>query len=288
MEVLLKNNLFVFEDQLYSQEVGAPMGGPAVPDYANIFMAKKIDKGIREILTRNQALKLFKRFLDDIFIIFCGSTRDLHSLFKEINAINSSIQLTMSHTSVPGEDPLEKCECETKESIPFLDTLCSLKDGKVETTLYRKDTDRNQYLLPSSCHPRQTTRSIPYSLATRIVRICSNTQDREKELEKLKKLLSERDYNSDTINRAIERAKAVPRLQLLKPKTKQQTNERPVFAVRYDPRLPSIPASQAKHWRSMVNRDQHLKEVFPVPPLTGYKRQRNLRDMLVRAKVPEN
>ena len=99
--------------------------------------------------------------------------------------------------------------------------------------------------------------------------------------------MSERDYNSDTINRAIERAKAVPRLQLLKPKTKQQTNERPVFAVRYDPHLPSIPASQAKHWRSMVNRDQHLKEVFPVPPLTGYKRQRNLRDMLVRAKVPE-
>ena len=89
------------------------------------------------------------------------------------------------------------------------------------------------------------------------------------------------------MERAIQKAKAVPRAILLKPKNKQKSNNRPVFAVTYDPRMPSIQASQAKHWRSMVTRDQHLKEVFPEPPLTGYKRQRNLRDMLIRAKVPE-
>ena len=37
----------------------------------------------------------------------------------------------------------------------------------------------------------------------------------------------------------------------------------------------------------VVSRDAHLKEVFPEPPLTAFKRQRNLKDILIRAKVPE-
>ena len=37
----------------------------------------------------------------------------------------------------------------------------------------------------------------------------------------------------------------------------------------------------------MTTRDQYLKEVFPQPPLTGFKRQRNLRDHLIRAQVPK-
>ena len=35
----------------------------------------------------------------------------------------------------------------------------------------------------------------------------------------------------------------------------------------------------------MVNRNQHLAEVFPSPPLTAYRRQPNLRSHLIRATV---
>ena len=55
----------------------------------------------------------------------------------------------------------------------------------------------------------------------------------------------------------------------------------------YDPRLPSLQPIQAKHWRSMTSRDAHLKDVFPQPPLTAFKRQRNLKDILIKAKVPQ-
>lgn len=37
----------------------------------------------------------------------------------------------------------------------------------------------------------------------------------------------------------------------------------------------------------MTFQDQYMGEVFPQPPLTAFKRQKNLRDILVRAKVPE-
>ena len=122
---------------------------------------------------------------------------------------------------------------------------------------------------------------------TRIVRICSSIENREMELNKLKELLLERDYKLETIEAALEKARQIPRSQLLKQKSKKETNKRPVFAVLYDPRLPELQPIQAKHWRSMTSRDAHLKEVFPEPPLTAFKRQRNLRDHLIRAKVPE-
>ena len=42
-----------------------------------------------------------------------------------------------------------------------------------------------------------------------------------------------------------------------------------------------------KHWRSMKDQDPNLQEVFPEPLLTAYKRQTNIKDWLVRAKVPD-
>ena len=36
----------------------------------------------------------------------------------------------------------------------------------------------------------------------------------------------------------------------------------------------------------MSFQDPYMKEVFPEPPLTAFRRQKNLRDLLIRAKVP--
>ena len=43
----------------------------------------------------------------------------------------------------------------------------------------------------------------------------------------------------------------------------------------------------AKHYRAMTSQDSYLKEVFKEPPLTAYRRQLNLRNHLIRAKVPQ-
>ena len=43
---------------------------------------------------------------------------------------------------------------------------------------------------------------------------------------------------------------------------------------------------QAKHHRAMKCQDQYLAKVFPEPPLVGFRRQRNLKNHLIRAKVP--
>ena len=108
-------------------------------------------------------------------------------------------------------------------------------------------------------------------------------------INELKEMLMERDYPERLVDSALNKAKLVPRLTALKRviRKKVKNKQRPVFAVKFDPRLPAISNIQTKHWRSMTFQDQYMGEVFPQPPLTAFKRQKNLRDILVRAKVPE-
>ena len=35
-----------------------------------------------------------------------------------------------------------------------------------------------------------------------------------------------------------------------------------------------------------MTKDPYLKEVFPEPPMVAYRRAKNLRDKLVKAKLP--
>ena len=51
--------------------------------------------------------------------------------------------------------------------------------------------------------------------------------------------------------------------------------------------MPSMPSIIHKHYRSMTTINPELKETFPLPPLVAYKRPANLREKLIRAKVPK-
>ena len=143
--------------------------------------------------------------------LFIGSTKKLHELLDKINKINPTIQLTMNHTSLKNESLEDRCSCKETYQIPFLDTLLSIKEGKIDIDLYKKESDRNQYLLPTSCHSKHTTRAIPYSLSLRIVRICIDPHNREKRFQELKMKLIERGYQEKVIDSAINKARKVPR-----------------------------------------------------------------------------
>ena len=83
----------------------------------------------------------------------------------------------------------------------------------------------------------------------------------------------------------MEKARKIPRKEALQ-KVEKEHQQRPVFVIQYDPRLPSITGIARRHWRSMVSRDPNLQEVFPDPPLVAYKVAPSLRSKLIRAKVP--
>ena len=245
LEIILKFNIFEFDKEFYIQLIGVAMGCVPAVSFANIFMAKKIDPKILEAAMKfstdnSNPVTFLKRFIDDIFMVWRGSIDDLHKFLKMLNQIHPTIKFTASHTTP--DNVTHSCDCPPAKSIPFLDTSCSVSDNNIKTTLFKKPTDRNQYLLPSSCHPAHVTENIPYSLALRIVRICSDPEDRESNFQKLKQMLLERDYKPKIIDAAINRARLIKREDALKKVVKTKTSDRPVFSVLYDPRLPSIRA----------------------------------------------
>ena len=117
----------------------------------------------------------------------------------------------------------------------------------------------------------------------------------QKSIKKISKEVKSNNHCNHKVGRvnaiygAIEKARAIPRDQALKCILRQETNKRPTFVVSYDPRMPSISFITKRHYRSMVLQDRYLGNVFPEPPLIAYKRQKNLRESLIRAKLaPKN
>ena len=103
-----------------------------------------------------------------------------------------------------------------------------------------------------------------------------------KRMFELKEMRLSRDHPGRLIDSALNRATSIPRkLALRRSKKKKETTKNPVFAIKYDPRLPSIQSIQAKHWRSMASQNQYLKECFQEPPFPAFKKPKNLRELLI-------
>ena len=111
-------------------------------------------------------------------------------------------------------------------------------------------------------------------------------QDREKRFLELKEMLIDRDYKPRLITAAIDRARSVSREEALKKVVRQKSSDRPVLVIQFDPRMPSLPRIVQKHWRSMISADPYLRQVFPLPPLIAYRRPKNIREMVIKARVP--
>jgi len=144
----------------------------------------------------------------------------------------------MQHTTPENESEDDHCECEAVSSVPYLDTSCSIKQGHIIMDLYRKPTDRNGYLLPDSCH----IENIPLSLAIRITRICSETEARDA-----------RYYPEGISDAAIKKARDIPWVVTIRKVARDTTrtqSRRPVFAVSWDPRLPSVSALTQKQTKN--------------------------------------
>ena len=126
LEVVPKNSIFQFSDKYYKQNVGTSMGTNPAPSFANIFMAKIYNKilALLENLksTENISMEYLFRFLDDIFSVFEGTTKQLHLLWNMMNKLYPSVEFMLQHTTPDKEAPENSCDCIQLSSVPFLDT----------------------------------------------------------------------------------------------------------------------------------------------------------------------
>ena len=53
--------------------------------------------------------------MDDIFQIFQGTTKELHTLFESINEIHPTLKFTLQHTTPENKTDEEKCDCQERK-----------------------------------------------------------------------------------------------------------------------------------------------------------------------------
>ena len=94
---------------------------------------------------------MFLRFIDYLFMIWTGSEQKLLDFMSDLNKKHSSIKFEFKYS-------------QTK--IEFLDVLV-YKDhnNMLQTTIYRTETDRQNYLDAQSTNLKLLKDSIPYSHA---------------------------------------------------------------------------------------------------------------------------
>ena len=282
LKLIMEKNIFTFNEEYWLQVLGTCMGTRVAPTYANLFMGVLEQKILDNCPPHLRPhLRLWKRYIDDILIIWTDSWDSFLEFFNYINNF---------HRTMKYDEP---CHDSTTNSCNFLDLNISVQNGKLVTDLYRKPTDKPRALLPSSAHPTHITSNIVYSMAFRLIRICSGEEDFKKRLVELKEdFLIPRGYKPKIIDGQYKRIMELPgdtylqrRKEALKKKEKKQAGaeHRVIVPFVYNPLLPKLSTVLSKHYNTMIFNNPELKEIFPEPPMGALKQGPNLRKNLCRS-----
>ena len=134
-------------------------------------------------------LHTWRRYIDDILVIWTGTEVEFQEFFNFINGYHPTMKF-----DTPQHNP-------TDNSCNFLDLIISIKNGKICTDLFQKETSKPRALLPSSSHPGHISKNIIYSMGFRLLRICSDENIFEKRLAELKNnFLIPRNYTPKLID----------------------------------------------------------------------------------------
>ncbi len=267
--LILRNNYFTFNNKTYKQVQGTAMGTRMAPSYANIFM-HAIEYKIQRIY-REYRPKLWKRFIDDIFMVWQHGEANLKQFERFINsdAIHNTIKFTMeySHTN-----------------IAFLDVMVYKgNNGRIETTIYNKPTDAPTYLHYSSHHPLNQKKSVPYGLMIRARRICSEENEFKKQTYKIMSTLKRVGYPQEILETTMDLVSNLDRQDLLEP-TRRRASNNTRLITQYNECNPNLRQLITRHSTLL---DQTRKPATPSNTLqVTHSRATNLRNILVSSDHP--
>lgn len=126
-------------------------------------------------------------------------------------------------------------------------------------------------------------KAIPYGLGKRIKSHCSNQNTAAKRYKDLEEHLCARKHNRKKVHYSIGRAMRDD-VNTAKEK-KKQNDSRAHLIIRYHPGLPDINGI-LRQLHPILESDPRLKNIFDKPPILAFKRQKNLREIVVKSRLP--
>lgn len=266
LSFVLKNTEIEYEGMFWAQTRGAPMGGKASGDAADITVYKVINEIINNAEVQEN-IKLHIRFKDDGVIYFRGSRHKADTFFRIANEAHDSIKFKFTIS-----------ETETD----FLDIRIEKKAGRLYTKVYVKPTETYQFLHPGSSHGKAVFIGFIKSECKRFLRLTNNKKDFEERKNLFKGKLEARGYNKQIIRlcgrfrfenkqailgktAAKNRRRGIPLITKFHPSTKKTVNE-----------------IIGRHWH-LIEEDQALGDKIG-RPMVCYRKSPNCKDILEKAQ----
>ena len=157
---------FTFGEHTFRQIDGTAMGAHHAPVFATGFMGKFVSEFFGDLPQWLELIPFWRRLLDDIVGWWHGTKQQFEEFVNVLNGWSSAngwaIQFEISGFG---------------KNVAFLDTEVYYEAGNWETKLFYKTTDLHAYLNPGYAHSPGTIRGIPFGVATRVRRICSDLKE---------------------------------------------------------------------------------------------------------------
>ncbi len=276
LELVLRKNNFEFNGKHYLQIAGTAMGTRVAPSFANLYMGH-FEK--EHVYTYPLQPWCWFRFIDDIKFLWPHGREELDRFINHLNFMGSynggSLQFTAQISDTCND---------------FLDTsLYFTPAGELAFKLYSKPTDKHNYLRYDSCHPKRTKDSIPFSQFLRIRRICTELSEFDKSASLIAKHFLRRGYPRDLVEESLLKVRRIDRSTLLEkptdPQVAPQSDEERFFLITtYNPANPNFNDIVRKNWDILCTSDD-TSFLSDSKIIFGFRRNKNLKDRLCRARV---
>ena len=203
VKIVLGNSYMHYQEKkLYRQISGTAMGMCISVFVAKAFMYHQIQPILQNPPPHLHALNIF---IDDIFVLSTGSDEDINQMILLIT--DDKIKYTSTKLSLEAE---------------MLDLTIVIKDNRLLTKPFSKETASPFYLHAESMHPQATIKSIPYAQLLRLRRNSTLMSDFVAPANKLMKTLRLRGFPDTILNAAYNKVLEIPREQLLLRKDKSE------------------------------------------------------------------
>ena len=189
LNLCLKNSFFTFNNKVYWQRRGLPMGNILSPLISDVFM----DDYLKENVELDAHENLW-RYVDDILMKTKMSSGQLDTFVNDLNVIEGTIRFTS--------------EYEANGNINFLDTTLTRNtvDKSIDVQWFRKETASDRLLNFESCHQASIKRNLVKNMAVRMISTTKDSTLQQQALSKLKVMLFKSNYPKRLVEMQIQEA----------------------------------------------------------------------------------
>jgi len=188
LELCTKDNIFIFNGDMYKQIDGAPMGGCVSPSLAEIFMSHHERHWLDDCPTEFKPV-LYRRYVDDTFLLF-KSAQHVPLFLQYVNSKHESINFT--------------CEVELDGKLPFLDIEISKSAESFSTGVYRKTTFTGLGLKYDSAISDNYKHKLISCLVDRAYKLCSSFHNFHLDLEFLRSFFNKNGFPQYVIDKVFK------------------------------------------------------------------------------------